>query len=207
MSKEKKSHPAIRYATIFPRFSSYFIDQVFIGVIIGLFAGAFSFLSGRDSVFEENFYAYFTISLLYYSLFITSKWQATPGMRMIGLYVTNEKKEKLDILMAIIRYVLYLSNLLIAGFIALFMAKVAIAVALCRNEQTSALEIFGKGGKFEGAFIDMTSNITSREAAIILGFSIILKLLIIAVPMFYTKHKQTLYDYLAKIVVLKGDKF
>ncbi|MEQ9115626.1 MAG: RDD family protein [Rickettsiales bacterium] len=205
MSKNKKAS-SVRYAHIFPRFSSYFIDQILIGVIIGLFAGAFSFLSGRDSVFEENFYAYFVISLLYYSLFISGRWQATPGMRMIGLYVANEKKEKLDILTAIIRYVLYVANVLIATFISLFVAKVSMAITMCDNNISLVTEVFGKNGKLAGTMVDMTNQIDPRTISIILGISIVVKLLLIATPMFYTKHRQTLYDIFTKSVVIKGER-
>lgn len=196
----------IRYTTIFPRFSSYFIDQIIIGMVIGLLAAGYGWLSGKDSVFEENLYAYFIISMLYYSLFISSNWQATPGMRFIGLYVTTTKYQKLDIILALIRYILYIVNLLIAAFIALFIGKLIMAIILCDNESAIDLAIFGPNGKMQANLLEMTTQISSQTVTLILGIVLLLKMILIALPMFYTKRKQTLYDYIANIAVIRSEK-
>ncbi len=200
----KQNFNGIRYAKAIHRISSFFLDQIIIGVLIGILAGLYGFLSSDHSVFEENYLAYFIISILYYGLCLSSKWQATPGMRAIGIYIATEDFQKLHITQTMIRYILFCLNIIIVGFISIFFGKVLIEIFNCNNYYELDLDAFLNNNEM----IDIREKIallSQKSMTYLLGSIFIFKLLLLYAPIFFTTKKQALYDYIGSYVVIKKD--
>jgi uncharacterized RDD family membrane protein YckC len=200
-SKHSNTNKVVRYASIMPRFCGYFIDHIILGVLMGIIVGAYGMFSGNDLMIEDSVLILVIVSLVYYSLFVSSRWQATPGMRMIGLSVSTEDHHKLNLLLSAVRYILYLVNLSIVSLIVLFCGKMLITNILINNTQSEEILEFGKNGDLQADIIEMTTQIDMQTLFIIFTVGLLAKAFLMALPMMLTKKKQMLYDYVGKIVV------
>lgn len=202
MSKHKT--PVIRYAGIFSRFSSYFIDQIIIAVMVGILGGIYSWVLSNDTEFAAHLPIYLLVAFLYYILFTSGNWQATPGMRMVGLYVVDKNYKKLDIISAIVRFILYMINLVLVAFIALFIGKLLSVMMSGGSASVTDVLVFNQSGKLQGELVEMKASVSSGAMSFIIAVVVFIKAFLIALPMFLTAKRQTLYDYFMGIGAVKG---
>lgn len=110
------------YAGFWRRLLAYFIDSVLLGTValiaLAPFGGILAILHlGDDEVFENPMVVFATGLVgfglvlagvigqwLYYSLFESSIWQATPGKRALGVFVTDEAGQRISFARATGRY-------------------------------------------------------------------------------------------------------
>lgn len=64
-------------------------------------------------------------SIAYYTLFFLSSWQATPGMRMLAIYITDEKGRRIGLMRALVRYVAEFFSVLLfgLGYLLIFLTR------------------------------------------------------------------------------------
>lgn len=96
-----------RYAGFWFRALAIFIDVIFSTIIALIIGFPLAFMLGAsmaDSATSKEIETMgesvgtlmsWIVSWLYFTLFETSKWQATPGKKMLGLRVTNLNGEKI----------------------------------------------------------------------------------------------------------------
>jgi uncharacterized RDD family membrane protein YckC len=119
------------YAGFWLRAVAYAIDTILISVVFGLAASfhpttffkSFDFdaLSLTNVLHQLTPIGLATVIFapwLYYALFEASAWQATPGKRMVGLYVTDLNERPITFARATIRNVAkMLSQILLIGYV------------------------------------------------------------------------------------------
>jgi uncharacterized RDD family membrane protein YckC len=108
-------------ASFFRRLLAWIIDYLLISFISSfilsfLLIFIFGFEGPETFVYDENFirdmsdtlgpwqYLIFVIWWLYEAGFLAGNWQATPGKRLLGLYVTDKEGYPLSFSTATIRY-------------------------------------------------------------------------------------------------------
>jgi uncharacterized RDD family membrane protein YckC len=145
--EEKENHP--QYAGFWIRFGAWAIDSIILGIpllffsniIFALFISSMeipdellmdpasinalsdseilSLLGSLMTAFLGTMAVCIFISLFYYSLLHSSKWQATIGKKLLGLKVEDLKGNKLSFWRSLGRYIVssLLSGILLIGFI------------------------------------------------------------------------------------------
>lgn len=97
------------YAGRAERFFAYLIDVLIVMVPVALLAK--SFLSKNDAgdlIVEPAAYAVtFLINLSYHTYFVASRWQATPGMRLLSMYVARTDTRPLQLRDAVERFLAF----------------------------------------------------------------------------------------------------
>ncbi len=94
--------PKPHYAHFFARLFAFVIDAVIllpIGALIGSIFGQRTFFEALVGL---------VVTGTYYVAFLVSSWQATPGKRLIGMYVTNQDGSSLNRQQAIERFLAFL---------------------------------------------------------------------------------------------------
>lgn len=138
-------HP---YGSPFWRFTAFLVDAILIGLFgagIDLFFGLSTGISPTALSEQVGPITYIKtlVQLLYWPLFESSSWQATPGKRLCRLYVATLDGNRLSFTRAFIRNIAKLLSVLTLGFGFLMIAvtvrnqclhdKIAGAVVLRRN--------------------------------------------------------------------------
>ena len=111
----------VRYAGFWIRLVAYVIDAVIliiislvvgavIGGVLGVTAGHGRAAAGLAGGLGS--FAGLIVGILYYVLFWCSGWQATPGKRLLGLYVITASGEKISGWRALGRYFAYILSAL-----------------------------------------------------------------------------------------------
>ena len=90
------------YARWFERLFANLIDTMILLVPSGVLASAFGDAKGPLLM------ALFTLNIGYGVGFLSSNWQATPGKRLLGIYVIHADRSKLTSRDALERYLAYL---------------------------------------------------------------------------------------------------
>lgn len=127
-----------KIASIYRRILAYMIDNllliiisllIFIGVLGEVPLHGLKLVSQEDSsgvslTYFLSLYNLFPLGLniLYFTLFTALKWQATPGQRIMNIYVIRligNKTSKLDIMAALERYTSQLLFPIVIQFLAL----------------------------------------------------------------------------------------
>ncbi len=115
----------MEYAGFWRRFAALLVDGLVIGVPMGLvFAFVLDLEPGTDELLAELLIT--VIALVYFAALESSPRQATIGKMALGIYVTNERGERISFLRALGRNLAkYLSSLILyIGFImAAFTAR------------------------------------------------------------------------------------
>ncbi len=90
----------MQYAGFWIRFWASAIDSFIWAPLLLLAYLKFSFDALLVGAGESLALLYFLVSLitpwLYYSIFESGKWQATPGKRLLGLYVTDMNQQRIS---------------------------------------------------------------------------------------------------------------
>lgn len=111
-------HP---YGSGFKRFLAFVIDSLLLGAVgagIDLAFGASARLAVESIGQQTGGPAFIKLGfhLLYWPLFESSIWQATPGKRLCRLYVTDLAENRLTFARAFVRNIAKLISLLPFGF-------------------------------------------------------------------------------------------
>lgn len=85
------SQPAHSYAQIHERFLARMIDGIITLPFLQVVTLLFSSHAGLASI------AGFLLGLFYYAWFSASNWQATPGKRIVGIYVVRSDGARLSL--------------------------------------------------------------------------------------------------------------
>lgn len=107
-----------KYAGYWPRMWAYNTDLLILLVVyyfLTLFIDEARILYGIC----------FVVTVLYHAIFESSKWQATPGKRIMKLKVTNHQGDRIDVIKGVARFMLKIISLLIfyIGFIMIGFSK------------------------------------------------------------------------------------
>lgn len=111
----------LHYAGFWIRLVAYVVDAIIltiigsvVGAVIG--GGVVTSTGGGDAAAGLaggiGSFAGFIIAILYYVLFLRSGWQATPGKRLLGLYVITTSGERVSGWRALGRYFAYILSAL-----------------------------------------------------------------------------------------------
>jgi uncharacterized RDD family membrane protein YckC len=97
------------YAGRGERFLAYLLDALFILIPTRLVAGLFitTDANGEMTVDAIFYPIMFLINLVYYAAFTASRWQATPGKRLVGIRVVRVDGARLDALDATERFLAF----------------------------------------------------------------------------------------------------
>jgi uncharacterized RDD family membrane protein YckC len=117
----------LRYAGFWMRLAAYVIDIILIDIVVLIgflpIAVVMAFLESSNGKAEDPGSIGLTINALtviaialYYGLFTASKWQATPGKRLLGLYIVGTDGRKLGFGLGIGRYLAYFLSSITMGF-------------------------------------------------------------------------------------------
>jgi len=121
------------FAGFWVRLAAYAIDQALTMLATGAIAGTIIAIS--DGLYGgEATDAFLTthtllanvvatvIALFYYGYFMAGPWQATPGKRLLGIYVIRVNGERMDAASAVLRYLAYVLSILpfFVGFLMVF---------------------------------------------------------------------------------------
>lgn len=102
-------YPLPEYAGFWIRFVAAFID----GILCLVINMPIVFLFGPDSGISNLLSG--VAGLLYYTLFVSSEWQATPGKRALGLAITDLKGQRISFWRALGRYFAQIPSALLLG--------------------------------------------------------------------------------------------
>lgn len=97
------------YAGRGERFLAYLLDMLFILVPVRLAAELFisTGTNGEPIVAPVFFVVMFLINAAYYTYFTASRWQATPGKRLLGMYVIRTDHQRLGLSNALERFLAF----------------------------------------------------------------------------------------------------
>lgn len=104
----------MNYAGFWRRFAAHLIDQIVVGIGVGVlsipFVGTAAILTIAENLTERpevaiaalaSFLGFAVVaaaaSLFYYAWFESSKWQATPGKMALGLFVADERGARVSL--------------------------------------------------------------------------------------------------------------
>ena len=105
------------YAGFWRRLLAYAIDAILLGAIT---TPLFMLLLSRGVGEQAANLLTIVISWMYFAVFESSDWQATPGKKLLGLVVTDEQGQKISVIRATKRYFAKLLSALLFG-IGIFM--------------------------------------------------------------------------------------
>lgn len=113
---EMTSPPALpeqpRYAGFWIRLLAYILDAIVLGIITFPLVRVLSTMGIGDS--SSNILS-IAISWMYFAVFESSDWMASPGKKVLGLIVTDEQGMKISIGRATRRYLAKIVSALILG--------------------------------------------------------------------------------------------
>ena len=121
----------MNYASLSKRFLAFTIDCItvmgvymLLGFVLGI-STVFNWILGLPLLGFWFFGGLFAVAWLYFALFESSRMQATPGKRVMGLKVVNLKGERIGFTRASVRYFSkFLSRLiLMIGFLMIAFTK------------------------------------------------------------------------------------
>ena len=151
----------MQYAGFWIRFWATVVDSFVwlpLGVLIYLKLALDAVLLGEGSSLG---FLYFIVSVvgpwLYSSLFESSKWQATPGKRLLGVYVTDLNGGKISFGRASARYFSKSISYLILG-VGFFIAGITHNKQALHDKIASTLVYKGKAEESDGLDMPVRSN-------------------------------------------------
>jgi len=130
---EPPTAPRYAFASFWIRLGAYAIDQGFClvatfvvaNLLLTIAAAIWGFEASRDYVLDHssvaNAVGLLTV-LLYQGYFLAGPWQATPGKRILGVYVIRADGARVDAAIAVLRYLCFMI-LAPVGFLTIFWSK------------------------------------------------------------------------------------
>ncbi|HYA79464.1 MAG TPA: RDD family protein [Methylocystis sp.] len=122
--------PQYAFASFWVRLGAYAIDQgfclaatfVMAYLLLAVAAAVWGFEASRDYVLDHSFVAN-AVGLLtvlaYQAHFLAGPWQATPGKRILGIYVIRADGGRIDSAIAVLRYLCFMISAPV-GFLTMF---------------------------------------------------------------------------------------
>jgi|GEM_PF-5961603 len=133
--------------------------------------------------------------LSYYAFFESSKWQATPGRRLMSVCLVSEKGEPVSLALCALRYVIWI--LPCVPYILFLMSpqyiKIVEAVVYMKLPSPEARRFLNQS--------HLDAVLQMRTTGLIGAGGM---LLLTCLPMAFTKQKTALHDMLVKTRMLKG---
>jgi uncharacterized RDD family membrane protein YckC len=127
-----------QFAGFWIRAGAYLIDGIVLWIVsfvIGFIAGLM--VGGEETAAVIGALLTLVIGIAYFTLFTASEWQATPGKRLLGIYVIQDDGGPIAAPRAFGRYWAYLVSwiILLIGFImvAFTEQKTALHDMICRT--------------------------------------------------------------------------
>lgn len=165
----------MRPASRFKRILANIIDSILVSIpatalmVILIFLCFITDNTEHLATLSFKFFSFFVIlaASLYFALFESSKYQASPGKKLLNLYVCNTDNQKLSFMRALSRYLL----LTVSG-----------GLPMCFLQLTS------------NTMTDYISKVESYNWLLLIGF---LWGIACLMPVFFTKDRRTLYDMLS----------
>jgi len=111
-----------RYAGFWIRLLAYILDAIVLGAITYPLIRVLSSMGIGDS--SSNILS-IAISWMYFVVFESSEWMASPGKKVLGLIVTDEQGMKISIGRATRRYLAKIVSGLILGIVFIMVAFTA----------------------------------------------------------------------------------
>lgn len=120
------------YASWPERLLAYLIDLFIIMLPVGILAKPYIYenSAGIVVVQPEAYVVIFLVNLCYHTYFIASRAQATPGMRMLSIYVAHTTKRPLTVSDALQR------------FLAFFIPRLPSGASFISDAQKPAIYVF-----------------------------------------------------------------
>jgi len=125
--------PERRFASAWIRLAAYVIDELFClaalfvvaHILVSLSAALFGFEATKAYLVDHEVVGDvigLVVVLAYQGFFMAGAWQATPGKRLCGLYVIRTDGARIDVAIAVLRYLCYFLSFLPfgAGFAMIF---------------------------------------------------------------------------------------
>lgn len=200
---EKKQ---VVYAEFMHRLAAFFLDLVFfslasvvIGLILNFIRDVFSLDSALNLIDEMRVNSSYlpllqfldmSIPAMVVGLFLSSKWQATPGKRLMGIYVTDNNLNRISFFKGFLRYFVKFTPYIVILFIAISVDFDFITQQSSENFNYEEYLASLPSGLMDSVFI----------------FSIVFNILsfIWYLMAAYTKQRTAFHDLICKTRVLKG---
>lgn len=176
----EKSNQSLRYADFFVRFLSNLIDITILVIILSVS----SYLLSMFEIFQKHNQIRNIIVWLYLSLFLASKYHATPGKILFGLCVISNDRKELKPIKAISRSILIV---FIIGLIEIILIAYLNHIAELRQKPLDDSLI-------------LTISILASSAAVIIYSAICL------ITYSVSKEKITIHDFICGTRVIKIPK-
>lgn len=116
------------YVGFWLRLAAYFVDYIIVNLatlplslVVGVVLGAVMKGQGQDTDTISTVSAVvggvlgLVVTLLYHAGFLASRWQATPGKRLLGMHVVRTDGQRIGWLLGLGRYLSYILSSLILG--------------------------------------------------------------------------------------------
>lgn len=98
------------------RFGAFLIDKLCLAAILTIVGGLLSFSTNNTLTLGVAS----LVSISYFSLFLTSSWWATPGQRLLGIYVcAADSLKQISLLAAVVRFLIFKALVMVSLIIAL----------------------------------------------------------------------------------------
>ncbi|MCI5049871.1 MAG: RDD family protein [Rickettsiales bacterium] len=90
------------HAGLLIRAFAVFLDQLILLPVLVIFTGLLADTTGTQSLIS------LIVSGIYYVMFLQSSWQATPGKRIVGIYVVSQDGNFITKEQALMRYLAFI---------------------------------------------------------------------------------------------------
>lgn len=136
--------------------------------------------------------------LAYYAFFESSAWQATPGRRLMSVYLVSEKGGEVSLGRCVIRYVIWILPCL--PYILFLMTpqyvKAIEAAIILQMPQNEARQLLNQ------THLEATKQMQWISSLCAIGM-----FFLSCVPIVFTKQKTAVHDMLMKTRMIKGKKY
>ena len=113
-----------RFAGFWIRAVAYIIDAILVDIVVVLISGPVGLLiaAANGGELDKAFFGglvdamVFVFAVFYYGFFSASRWQGTPGKRLLGLHIVKTNGRKVGFGLGIGRYFAYFLSSIILGF-------------------------------------------------------------------------------------------
>ena len=201
----------LEYATFWQRLTAFMLDMLIVVVPAFLltlnFAGPFfldidALKSAPNKDFEIifQFYKYgvflilacFAAAAFAMAIFTASKWQATPGKKIVGIYIVKRNGDKPTLANAFARFY----------SLPLFLLMIQVFE---RRETYAKLDSLKTSGKVITDLFELQTYLNS-PAAEFTSLAVFMVILLWFLPVFFSRNKAAMHDILFETRVIKGKK-
>ena len=177
--------PPLHYAQAWKRF----VAQVVDGIIFVPFNYLLMFSLSKQYLLQNTIF--FSVMALYYLVALYSSWQATPGQRLMKIYLITKEGLKPSFVKVFFRY--------FAFIFPIFPAIIPSFYILLLTPEELATKVNGQHYQY---IHELVFSFYAVLAIIIIAVAVLL--LIWYVPVLFTKEKKSMPDMLCGTRIVKG---